>query len=386
MAEIARESDWEERGNLSERRDDSETNNDEISTRKETLKRCRKILKNLCECTQKTNRIDIIGNGSVPMIYELLSKCLISKKLSANEEEGNSINCFVFDTKIHFRFERLLETIKEKVDKSETNKISSLLEKITYLEQVVTEQWIIGFHGCKEKIYMDETIGLLIIYSIHPFFKYIDCISDILDEIAEFIPVICMLDYEMPPSWSLPSSLFHIKVDYMEARLLEASEHGDLNTVIKLLKKLPLVQVNSQDASGDTALIKACRGTLRGHFDIVNELLDADALVSSKNKTSTTALHIASYNDDRNLVSKLILAGADLNAKNKSGFRPLDLSGFNSNSRTVLYNADRGIKPVLPEPIQEVPSIPSHALIPKKKKKKGKTKGKKSKKGKKKKK
>lgn len=46
----------------------------------------------------------------------------------------------------------------------------------------------------------------------------------------------------------------------MEERLFEASENGDLNTVIKLLKKLPLVQVNAQDAQGDTALIKACRG------------------------------------------------------------------------------------------------------------------------------
>lgn len=52
----------------------------------------------------------------------------------------------------------------------------------------------------------------------------------------------------------------------MEERLFEASENGDLSTVIKLLKKLPLVPVNAQDAQGDTALIKACRGMLYLYF------------------------------------------------------------------------------------------------------------------------
>lgn len=214
MAEIAREINGAENGNISGNSDVSDSYPGESSTRRKSLKKCRQILQTLCECAQKTNRIDMIGNGSVPMMYELLAKCIMPEKLNDKEKDGSGINCFVLDTKIHFRFERLAETIKENVeDTIDTNKICSLLEKITYLEQVVTEQWVIGFHGCKEKIYMDETIGLLIIYSIHPFFKYIDCVSDILDEIAEFIPVISILDYEMPSFWSLPSSLFHIKDD-----------------------------------------------------------------------------------------------------------------------------------------------------------------------------
>ena len=49
----------------------------------------------------------------------------------------------------------------------------------------------------------------------------------------------------------------------MNARLLSAAEEGDTNTVRKLLRKLPMVDVNVKDDIGISALSKAAKGLLQ---------------------------------------------------------------------------------------------------------------------------
>lgn len=101
--------------------------------------------------------------------------------------------------------------------------------------------------------------------------------------------------------------------------LLDCARHRDLAGLRRLLL---LQDVDTRDDNtGDTALIAAARN---GHFGIVSELLNANALTEMTQKaTGETALHVACAGGHSRIVTLLVKNRADVNARASDGTTPL---------------------------------------------------------------
>jgi uncharacterized protein len=104
----------------------------------------------------------------------------------------------------------------------------------------------------------------------------------------------------------------------------DAAETGDLAKVKTLLNKLPKL-VSSKDSSGYTPLHLAA---YHCHKDIIELLLANGADVNVKAKNGDTPLHSAMENSYKDVVELLLTHGADTNAKEKDGWTPLHMAVF----------------------------------------------------------
>jgi len=122
-----------------------------------------------------------------------------------------------------------------------------------------------------------------------------------------------------------------------DTALIQASWDGNPATVKFLLDKG--ADVNAENNNGYTALIWA---SFYGRTEVVKLLLDKGADINAKDKYGYTALIWASRNGHTEIVKVLLNAGADINAKNNDGETALIQASWDGNSATVKFLLDKG--------------------------------------------
>ena len=93
----------------------------------------------------------------------------------------------------------------------------------------------------------------------------------------------------------------------------------------------------------------------RADWAAVRTLLDAGADVDAREGDGSTALHWASYRDNREIAALLIRAGADVDAANDLGVTPLWAACENGSSAMVETLLGAGADPNVPLPFGETP-------------------------------
>lgn len=98
------------------------------------------------------------------------------------------------------------------------------------------------------------------------------------------------------------------------------SEVGDLAGLILMIQN-GVSLLSCKGLSGYTPLHHACN---RGHVAVVSEILKAQlSMINSSNDTGETALHLAVYAGNMNIVEQLLDHGANVDARNEYGETPL---------------------------------------------------------------
>ncbi|NKB66708.1 MAG: ankyrin repeat domain-containing protein [Candidatus Latescibacteria bacterium] len=119
--------------------------------------------------------------------------------------------------------------------------------------------------------------------------------------------------------------------------ILSASFKGDIETVRKLLKKNPEL-VNAKNSEGGTPLMLATFG----HMEIIKLLLEYGADIHAVSQDGT-ALHLATWEQQQEIVQFLLDQGLDPNSTSASGETALMAAaykGFASIGRLLL---ERGV-------------------------------------------
>ena len=131
-----------------------------------------------------------------------------------------------------------------------------------------------------------------------------------------------------------------IKEEVKVKAFMQAAREGRLPVLEKLLNDG--IDVNVQDADGDTALIQA---SWDGNPATVKFLLDKGADVNAENNNGYTALIWASFYGRTEVVKLLLDKGADINAKDKYGYTALIWASRNGHTEIVkvLLNAGADI-------------------------------------------
>ncbi|KAF3120542.1 hypothetical protein TWF569_003110 [Orbilia oligospora] len=104
-----------------------------------------------------------------------------------------------------------------------------------------------------------------------------------------------------------------------ETALMLAAQNGH-ETIVELLLKVPYIRMGVRGRGGDTAFLRAIRGT---HQRTALLLIDKGADVNAVNKKYETALQMAVRNGNPNLVELLLGKGADVNMKADRGWTAL---------------------------------------------------------------
>lgn len=126
--------------------------------------------------------------------------------------------------------------------------------------------------------------------------------------------------------------------------LAEASQNGDdkvLREVLSNTHSSSLVDINSKDGAGSTALIYA---SCFGHEKVVSELLRFNADPNLQDANEWTALMWAANNNHLAIVKKLLAADADTSIKTSTGRTMFDLQ-MSPSSATYLYLSSNGYMP-----------------------------------------
>jgi ankyrin repeat protein len=121
---------------------------------------------------------------------------------------------------------------------------------------------------------------------------------------------------------SFLSRLFPFQVSRRAIR--EAVRRGELESVRALLKDHPDL-VSSRDNTGATPVHVAA---IMGHKDVAEFLLANEADVNARTNDGWTALHIAAVKGHKNIVELLLANKADVNA-NPKGYTPLHAAAAN---------------------------------------------------------
>ena len=111
-------------------------------------------------------------------------------------------------------------------------------------------------------------------------------------------------------------------IDDFENVLMVACR-GDKIDVARFWIEKNVVDINAQNKYGDTALMLASQN---GHKDVVQLLLEKNAIVDIQNKYGMTALMKASSRGDKKMVQLLLDHGADINLKNNDDKTAIDLA------------------------------------------------------------
>ena len=120
--------------------------------------------------------------------------------------------------------------------------------------------------------------------------------------------------------------------------LHSATDNGHTECV-KLLLAHPDIQVDAQDSTDETALIKACR---KNNTDIAKVLLMKGADVNLKNNNGMTALHrAAKCGDDEQMEKLLNILSINVNVQDENGWTPLHFAAYTGHIECVniLLNA-----------------------------------------------
>jgi len=97
--------------------------------------------------------------------------------------------------------------------------------------------------------------------------------------------------------------------------------------------------VNTSDHFGNTPLMIAVD---KGHYKIINMLLDSGADIDNANKTGQTSLMIATANNYTRIVEILMFMGADVNKTNNDGMTSLNIAASKGNSKIVKMLLELG--------------------------------------------
>ena len=96
-------------------------------------------------------------------------------------------------------------------------------------------------------------------------------------------------------------------------------------------------------------------GAKRGDWAAVRTLVEAGAEVNARQGDGSTALHWASYRDNREIAALLVRAGAEVNATNDLGATPLWAACENGSSAMVTLLLEAGADPNRALPFGETP-------------------------------
>jgi len=100
--------------------------------------------------------------------------------------------------------------------------------------------------------------------------------------------------------------------------------------------------VTARDASGQTALVRGCRG---GHGDVVRALIDAGADVNGVQSTyGDSPLHVAVRRGHGDVARMLVSAGADVKARDSKGWTPLYAGVYCLCTDSVRALLDAGVE------------------------------------------
>ena len=95
--------------------------------------------------------------------------------------------------------------------------------------------------------------------------------------------------------------LSFIKAEMLKRLLFQAAIEGNEQHIIEAIKRN--AQLNSQDEQGNTPLMIA---VIKGHYTVVEALVLAGALLSTKNNVDKTALDYALIGKNKNIVTLLL--------------------------------------------------------------------------------
>ena len=104
--------------------------------------------------------------------------------------------------------------------------------------------------------------------------------------------------------------------------------------IVRYLVSLPEVDLNHQGSNKCTALHFAVHGK---HADVVQVLIDAGAVIETKNDEGRSALHVASYSEELPTVKMLVKAGADVRATDANRDTCLILAACLGHTDIVRY-------------------------------------------------
>lgn len=113
--------------------------------------------------------------------------------------------------------------------------------------------------------------------------------------------------------------------------IIQASTIGDVDQLVKLLKKNSNVECTNAD--GCSPLFLACR---EGHISLVPHLLNAQANPNIPNKQGFTPLHAACEAGHRDVVRLLLQHGADPSSSDPQGRPALVIASANGNADVVI--------------------------------------------------
>jgi ankyrin repeat protein len=122
--------------------------------------------------------------------------------------------------------------------------------------------------------------------------------------------------------------------------LIDASGCGNIDIVKEILSD-PRTNVNIQNSSGRTALIKAI---IYGHTEIVKLLLANGACPNIQDVDGNTALIRVASNDYSSIAKILLDRGADPNLANKNGNTPLSIAIRNGRKHIIELIKNQDIK------------------------------------------
>jgi ankyrin repeat protein len=113
-------------------------------------------------------------------------------------------------------------------------------------------------------------------------------------------------------------------MDFQKLTILHhAAYSGSLETVKIILDYSGRAMLEERDKIGNTPLMGACS---RGLAEIVEYLIQNDAMINAKNDDGETPLHLACEANVQQVVKILLRSGADINAETTNGKTPLDVS------------------------------------------------------------
>ncbi|KAJ1952768.1 hypothetical protein EC988_003371, partial [Linderina pennispora] len=139
---------------------------------------------------------------------------------------------------------------------------------------------------------------------------------------------------------AMPSQLSPMAVD-AQTQLRQASEHGDLAAVRRLLKQFregELWELSVNQAVAATGMAALHYAAARGHAAVVRELCEeGGAVVDLPDREGETALMKAAYGGHVDAVEWLVGAGADMRRGDRDGWTALHNAAGRGHVRTAAF-------------------------------------------------
>lgn len=133
-------------------------------------------------------------------------------------------------------------------------------------------------------------------------------------------------------------ALVNYKTKSSNTALLSASKFGNLELISLLIQANS--NINCQFSDGATALMRACYYNFPGLVEI---LLENNAQIETKNLRQETALYIAAFRGNFEIVKLLVgKYGANVNSEDIDGDTPLAVACYENKSQVISYLLQHG--------------------------------------------